>query len=190
MTVLRHLVGTPFRTALLSQLDKVFNERVLLGAGVGSQETLRFVALSLSRSYRPLKAISRPQAYAAVADLVYHLRTELSPAHLARITHVYSRLMHNPYLTGNLHTLFAKMMFNLIEIIANKDTPQNAGRLLGAILETCVDKLDAMTAVQEELERMKKGENDKVDISLIERARPVAGAVYAVEKPEEAVHGQ
>lgn len=43
MIVVRHLVGTPYRIALLSQLDKVFNERVLLGVGVGSQETLRSV---------------------------------------------------------------------------------------------------------------------------------------------------
>jgi transformation/transcription domain-associated protein len=98
--------------------------------------------------------------------------------------------MHNPYLTSNLHTLFAKMNFNLIEIIVNKDTKEDAARILSPILETCVDKLDAMTAVQGELERIKKGENNKVDITFIERARPVACAVYAVEKPEEAVYGQ
>jgi transformation/transcription domain-associated protein len=98
--------------------------------------------------------------------------------------------MHNPYLSSNLHTLFAKMMFNLIEIISTADTPQNAGRLLGAILDTCVDKLDSMSAVQEELEKIKKAGNDNVDIAFIERARPVAGAVYAVEKPEDAIHGQ
>ena len=136
-----------------------------------------------------LKAISRPQAYAAVADLVHHLRPELNPIQFARVTQVYSRLLHNPYLSSNLHILFAKTIFNLIEQIVNKDTQQNAGRILSAILETCVDKLDSMTAVQEELERIKKGENGTVDIAFIERARPVAGAVYAVEKPEEAVQG-
>ena len=188
--MLRHLVGTPYRTALLGQLDKLFNERVLLGVGVGSQETLRFVTLFQSHFCLSLKVISRPQAYATVADLVYHLRTELSTTQLARITHVYSRLLHNPYLTSNLHTLFAKTMFGLIEIIVNKDTQQNAGRILGAILETCADKLDAMTMVQDELERIKKGESGKVDIAFIEKSRPVAGAIYAIEKPEEAVHGQ
>jgi len=81
-------------------------------------------------------------------------------------------------------------MFGLIEIIVNKDTQQNAGRILGAILETCADKLDAMTMVQDELERIKKGESGKVDIAFIEKSRPVAGAIYASEKPEEAVHGQ
>jgi transformation/transcription domain-associated protein len=48
MVVLRHLIGTPYRAALLNQLDKVFNERVLLGSGVGSQESLRSVTLSAS----------------------------------------------------------------------------------------------------------------------------------------------
>ena len=41
MVVLRHLIGTPHRKALLPQIDKLFNERILLGSGVGSQETLR-----------------------------------------------------------------------------------------------------------------------------------------------------
>lgn len=42
MVVLRHLIGTPHRKALLPQIDKLFNERILLGSGVGSQETLRY----------------------------------------------------------------------------------------------------------------------------------------------------
>lgn len=81
-------------------------------------------------------------------------------------------------------------MFNLIEVIANKDTHVNAARILGAMLETCVDKLDAMTAVQDELENIKKGEGGGLDIVFIEKARPVASAIYATEKPEEAIHGQ
>lgn len=190
MIVLRHLVGTPYRKALLGQLDKLFNERVLLGASVGSQETLRSAVHSMNDLSSSPKFCIRPQAYAAVADLVHHLRTELTPNQLDRIAYVYSRLIHNPYLSSNLHTLFAKMMFNLIEVIATKDTHANAARILGAMLETCVDKLDAMTAVQDELEKIKKGDADKVDIAFIEKARPVAGAVYAVEKPEEAIHGQ
>lgn len=48
MVVLRHLMLTPYRRALLGQLDKLFNERVLLGTGVGSKETLRCVILLMS----------------------------------------------------------------------------------------------------------------------------------------------
>lgn len=39
--VLRHLIGTQHRKALLPQIDKLFDERILLGDGVGSKETLR-----------------------------------------------------------------------------------------------------------------------------------------------------
>lgn len=41
IVVLRHLIGTPHRKALLPQIDKLFDERILLGDGVGSKETLR-----------------------------------------------------------------------------------------------------------------------------------------------------
>jgi len=44
MVVFRHLMATPHRRALLGQLDKMFDERVLLGTGISSKEMLRFVA--------------------------------------------------------------------------------------------------------------------------------------------------
>jgi transformation/transcription domain-associated protein len=136
----------------------------------------------------------RASAYAAVPDLVHHLRNELSPQQLARISHVYSRLIHNPYLSNGLHTLFAKMMFNLIEPVVAKAAQPDAIRILRGMLETCVDKLEAMTIVQEELsgimERTKSSDDDTVDIAYIERGRPVACAVYAAEKPEEVIHGK
>ncbi|KAF8138723.1 FAT domain-containing protein [Boletus edulis] len=174
MVVLRHLIGTPHRKALLPQIDKLFNERILLGNGIGSQETLR------------------PSAYAAIADLVHHVRSELSVDQLARVSKLYSTLIHNPYLGNNLHTLFAKMMFGLIENITTKDTPQGAARILSAMFETCVDRVDAMTNVLDDaldrLERAKVGDDVPSPALQIERARPVAAAVYAVEKPEEVIH--
>lgn len=41
MVVFRHLMGTTHRRALFDQLDKLFDERVLLGTGVASKEALR-----------------------------------------------------------------------------------------------------------------------------------------------------
>jgi transformation/transcription domain-associated protein len=194
MVVLRHLIATPYRRAFLSQLDKLFNERVLLGTGVGSKETLRFVFSILALYPLHLMIPRSASAYAAVADLVHHLRNDLTPMQLARIAHIYSRLIHNPYLANSLHTLFAKMMFNLIEVVVTKDTPQGTAKVLRAMFETCVDKLDAMTAVQDELagmmERTKAGDKDLIDLSFIEKARPVACAVYAVDKPEDVIHGE
>jgi len=193
MIVLRHLMATPYRRALLGHLDKLFDERVLLGTGVGSQETMRFVSSISLRTCTNVKRKSSATAYAALADLVHHLRNELTPTQLARVAHVYSRLIHNPYLPSSYHTLFAKMMFNLIEVVIAKDTAPGAARVLGAMLETCVNKLEAMTIVQEELlgriESIKKGEQDQVNLAFIEKARPVACAIYAIEKPEDVIHG-
>lgn len=41
MVVFRHLMGTPHRRALFNQVDKLFDERVLLGTGLASKENLR-----------------------------------------------------------------------------------------------------------------------------------------------------
>ncbi|KAI6151887.1 hypothetical protein BKA82DRAFT_2906299 [Pisolithus tinctorius] len=173
MVVLRHLIGTPHRKALLPHIDKLFDEQVLLGTGVGSRETIR------------------PAAYASLADLVHHLRGELSAEQLAKVAKLYSTLLHNPYLGHNLHTLFSKMMFGLIENITAKATPQAAACILGAMFETCVDRVEAMTNIlemtTEHVENAKRGEESQTLPLLIERARPVAGAAYAVEKPEEVI---
>ena len=43
MLAFRHLVVSPYRRALLPHIDKLFDEQVLLGTGVGSRELLRWV---------------------------------------------------------------------------------------------------------------------------------------------------
>lgn len=84
-------------------------------------------------------------------------------------------------------------MFGLIENITTKDTPQGAARILSAMFETCVDRVDAMTNVLddalERLERAKAGDESAPPALQIERTRPVAAAVFAVEKPEDVIHG-
>ncbi|KAI0053544.1 FAT-domain-containing protein [Auriscalpium vulgare] len=171
MIVFRHLLGTPYRRALLPQIDKLFDEKVLLGTGAGSRESLRATA------------------FAAVADLVHHLRNDLSARQLSHIINVYSRLIHNPCLPNSVHTLSGKMMFNLVETVLAKDTPAGATMVLTTLLETCVDKLESVTGVLQEvtdrLERSKAGEPESSKIYAIEKARPVAAAIYAVEKAED-----
>jgi transformation/transcription domain-associated protein len=162
-----------------SSLEQVWAAKKCYGSSLLPSRPTRGIDPIVSR---------RSTAYAAVADLVHHLRNELNAAQLARIIHVYSRLIHNPHLTSHLHMVFAKMMANLVDVVVAKDTQQGSARILSAMLETCVDKVHVMTVVQDELTaraaKIKKGEQDVVDIVFIEKARPVAGAIYAVEKPE------
>jgi transformation/transcription domain-associated protein len=41
----RHILTTDFRSAFVPYMDVMFNEDVLLGAGITSREMLRYVAL-------------------------------------------------------------------------------------------------------------------------------------------------
>jgi transformation/transcription domain-associated protein len=85
-------------------------------------------------------------------------------------------------------------MFTLIEPVVTKDTPANAARILGGMLGTCVSKLEALHIVHDELanriENAKNAKDDDAEISLIEKSRPVAFSTYAVDKPEDVMHGE
>lgn len=131
--------------------------------------------------------------YSSVTDLVHHLRNDLTPAQLTHIVNSYSCLIHNPALGNNLHTLFAKMMFGLADAILAKETPQGAAKLLTIMFESCLERLEGLAIVQEEVsglvERQKASETSIPDIFMIEKTRPVGGATYATDKPEDTITG-
>ncbi|KDR83700.1 hypothetical protein GALMADRAFT_236040 [Galerina marginata CBS 339.88] len=174
MVVFRHLMGTPHRRALFDHLDKLFDERVLLGTSIASQEALRTTV------------------YTAIADLVHHVRSDLTAVQLGHIVQVYSSMMHNPALGFGLHTLFAKMMFGLTDVILTKETSHGAARLLETMFETCLEKLEGLCVIHFEisaaLERNKSVAEGVLDATAIEKARPISGAVNWIEKPEDVLH--
>ncbi|PFH52762.1 hypothetical protein AMATHDRAFT_1809 [Amanita thiersii Skay4041] len=167
MVVFRHLLGTPHRKALFNQIDKLFDERVLLGTSIGTKEVLRTMV------------------YSTVADLVHHLKNELTINQVTRIVHVYSRMLHNPAIGNNLHVLFAKMISGLVDSIVSKETPQAAAHLLNVIFETCLQRLEALVISQDDMNGQKKQDSTIPDISLIEKAKPLGASVFAIEKPED-----
>lgn len=48
MVPFRHLMSTSHRRALFNQLDKLFDEKVLLGTGLASRENLRYAMLTIT----------------------------------------------------------------------------------------------------------------------------------------------
>jgi transformation/transcription domain-associated protein len=103
-------------------------------------------------------------------------------------------MMHRPALGNNLHVVFAKMMFGLTDVIVAKETSQGAAKLLEALFETCIEKLESLCVVYNDLrgehtkEKVELGDSGS-DALLIEKARPACAAVYASERPEEVFHG-
>lgn len=117
----------------VSQIDIMLDERVLVGTGITSQEALR------------------PLAYSMLADLVHHVRNELTIPQLTRVVHIYSCCLHEPAFTFGIQTMCAKLLLNLIETICSKTDKAEAPKFLMAILECCVDKLGAIDTIHEQL---------------------------------------
>jgi transformation/transcription domain-associated protein len=87
------------------------------------------------------------------------------------------------------------MMFGLLEPITAKETSAEIERLLGIMLESCLERLEALALMYEGVSAniaQSKDNNASTTVgpALIEKARPVGGAFYAIEKPEEVIHGQ
>jgi len=81
----RHILATDFRNGFAKHIESLLKEEILVGTGKTCQETLR------------------PLAYSTLADLVHHVRGELSREILQEVVHVYSRNMHDPALPFRFH---------------------------------------------------------------------------------------
>ncbi|KZT05505.1 atypical/PIKK/TRRAP protein kinase [Laetiporus sulphureus 93-53] len=174
LIVVRHLLTTIFKRDFAPYIDKILYEPVLWGTAVGCRETVKQVV------------------FAIYGDFVTSLRNDMSAAQLTRLCHIFIRHLHDPRLVVPLHVLSAKIIFSTIDIILVKDTKQGAGRTLTSLLDACVDKLESIANVQAQLvskaENPKGGEETSAEFSIIEKARPISGAMYAIEKPEETMH--
>ncbi|KAF9357807.1 hypothetical protein BGX26_003026, partial [Mortierella sp. AD094] len=164
----RHILSIDFRQAFVPKIDILLNEKVLVGTGVTSHETLR------------------PLAYSMLADLVHHVRAELTPAQLAKTVYIYSRNLHDPSLASSIQTMCAKLLLNLVDCIvripngeADANTPiATLGKiLLIKILDTFTNKFAALNlafpAILKQTERKKNGEEAGEDDFDFEKARSI-----------------
>ncbi|KAF9581361.1 hypothetical protein BGW38_001654, partial [Lunasporangiospora selenospora] len=163
----RHILTIDFRQAFVPKIDILLNEKVLVGTGVTSHETLR------------------PLAYSMLADLVHHVRAELTPAQLAKTVYIYSRNLHDPSLASSIQTMCAKLLLNLVDCIVR--IPNGEGKiLLIKILDTFTNKFAALNlafpGILKQAERKKNGEetNNEDDFDY-EKARSMHTASSSTE---------
>ncbi|GAA96948.1 uncharacterized protein L969DRAFT_90354 [Mixia osmundae IAM 14324] len=170
----RHILSTAFRSAFVNYIDVVLDERVLVGAGVTPHETLR------------------PLAYSMLADLIHHVRMELSIGQLSRVVQAYSCSLHDPTLAPAIQTMCSKLLLNLIESILKKDR-EEATKLLSCMFEAFVRKVEGMAEVRKEWTRWarpktaKKAEGEEVDEIDIERRRPIAPMIVMTDPQPDPV---
>ena len=66
-----------------------------------------------------LNILYRPLAFSMLADLIHHIRADLSPAQLERTIYIYSCNLHDNTMIPSIQTMCAKLLLNLIECIIN-----------------------------------------------------------------------
>ena len=192
---IRHMVTTDIRSAFFPYLDRLLDERLLVGVGLTGQEQLR------------------PFAYSTLADLVHYLRAELTPVQLKRVVFIYSCHLHDPSLSPGIHNMCTKVLVALHECISKLDPAEN-GPLLTGLLECYVSKLHAVHILFLDLVALRKAtarEKEKQpaetapesetqeasadlpytapELFATERQKPIQRASYVVETNEETLKG-
>ncbi|KIY71478.1 hypothetical protein CYLTODRAFT_487243 [Cylindrobasidium torrendii FP15055 ss-10] len=169
MVLFRHLTTTTHRKVLLPVIDKLLDERVLLGVGIGSRETLR------------------TPVFQAFTDLFHHLRSELSLAQLERIVRLYSHQLNNPSASLSIHIIAGKILFGTAEALLTRETTKSTGIILEGIFKNCLERLEALVISHECLlaAASKKEGDTSPDDTTIELARHLGGAAWATGKLED-----
>lgn len=146
LVALKHVLGTDFKRGLFPLIDTLLEERVLVGTGRACFETLR------------------PLAYSLLAEIVHHVRADLSLSQLSRIIYLFSSNMHDASLSLGIHTTCARLMLNLVEPIFEKGVDQpsmdEARILLGRILDAFVGKFSTFKrTIPQLLEEVEEGKD-------------------------------
>uniref|UniRef100_A0A7I4F837 Non-specific serine/threonine protein kinase n=1 Tax=Physcomitrium patens TaxID=3218 RepID=A0A7I4F837_PHYPA len=166
----RHVLATDFRRGFFPQIDTLLDERVLVGTGRACYETLR------------------PLAYSLLAELIHHVRLDLSLPQLSRIVYLFSRNVHDSSLPLSVQTTCVRLMLNLVETIFGRRVDhlsREEGRaLLGRILDAFVSKFGTLKhSIPQLLEE--DGEDRKERRTLRSRLElPVQAALNLQVPPE------
>ncbi|GAM83910.1 hypothetical protein ANO11243_019000 [Dothideomycetidae sp. 11243] len=126
LVAIRHIINFNFRTIFLHRLDDLMDERTLIGDGLTVYENSRFVA------------------YTLLADLVHHVRDQLTQAQIRKTIVVYAKNLHDDCPGANFQTMSAKLLFNMAECMAKIEDKRDARYYLVMVLDAVAEKFASM----------------------------------------------
>jgi transformation/transcription domain-associated protein len=137
-----------------------------------------------------IEHFKRPLAYSMLADMIHHVRADLSPNQLAKVIKTYSAMLHNSATSGGFQTMCAKLLSTMTESVITKHTREGAAEALYGLLECIVQKLWSVSLIHEEL-RKSREQGDVMSSSYIalEKSKPIYGAAFVSEGTEEVLKG-
>lgn len=143
LVAVRHILSTDLRIAFVPHIEALMNEQLLLGEG--------YTAFY----------IFRPAAYSMLADLIHHVRFELSANVIEKALLLYSRALHDPTLPYGIQTMSVKLLLNLIDVINGGDLPTERRReLLIKVFTTILLKFEWMRKIVAELLAIRRRGNN------------------------------
>ncbi|BDA47386.1 probable transcription-associated protein 1 [Coccomyxa sp. Obi] len=126
----RHVLTTSVRGGFLSELDTLLKEETLVGRGRQCQTELR------------------PLAFSMLAELVHHVRQDLTFAHLSRVIYLFARNLHDSTLPVSVECTSVRLLLNLVEVVfarrADIRSAEAHRALLAGILDAFTAKLSSL----------------------------------------------
>jgi transformation/transcription domain-associated protein len=168
----RHILTADSRSSFIPYIGTLLEDRVLVGTGITSRDTLR------------------PLSYSVVADLIHHVRNELPLEQLSKIVFVFSCQMNDSTYSSSIQTMCAKLLNTIIESIYSKGDTVEAAKIMKSMFFSSLEKLVAMTLALDKLKapvysgRDSEEGNKEVGWRLIEQSMPVFSVAYANESQE------
>ena len=126
LVAIRHTINFNFRTVFLRRIDDLLDERTLIGDGLTVYESMR------------------PLAYSLLADLIHHVREDMSRDQIRKTVEVFSKNLHDGFPGTSFQTMSAKLLLNMADVIAKLPDKQDARHFLIDILSAIADKFEDM----------------------------------------------
>lgn len=139
----RHILTADSRSSFIPYIDTLLEERVLVGTGVSSRETLR------------------PLASSVVADLIHHVRNELPIAQLTRVVYVFSCNLNDSTFSSSIQTMCAKLLNTIVDSIAKQGNAEQSAKLMRSMFIASLEKLHALTEAYDKLKALSQRDKGK-----------------------------
>ncbi len=106
-------------------------------------------------------SVMRPLVYSTIADLVHHIRLDLSAETILRVIDIYARCFHDPSLPYGIQTMSAKLLLNLMDCVnGEKMDPQMRRPVTMKILSILLCKYRRLARIVEEVNKHRFGGAD------------------------------
>ena len=164
LVAIRHILLSDFRKVLLRKTDKLLDEKVLIGEGKLVYDTLR------------------PLAYATLADVVHHVKQDLTLSQLGRVVYAFSRNLHDSTLPLSVQTSAVRILLNLVDMVhraGEASDGRHQGRsILVRILLTLTAKCDTLQSFIPKLAAHLQKNSAAVLAKMDENTDKVSGVTY------------